>query len=194
MEILDDYFKEKIKDKVVLDLGFAGFNLEINQRTKILIQHSKKWYGGDKDKKFISCNKKEYKYIFYCDLDDPSFTKDFPKDEEIITLIEVLEHLQNPHQTIKALCQYKGKNTNLLVTVPNGMSLGRIFFGLIRKKYLSQQDINHYYLFNKQTLVNLLRSAGLREFTIKPYVNNKLLKIFLDPFPNFASGFLVYGK
>ncbi len=193
MELMDKYFEKVIKGKVVVELGCAGFSTEYSGRAKILNKHSKEWFGGDIDKEFLKA-KSDNKNLFYCDLNDLDFFDKFPKDVDVITLIEVIEHLKSPFSTIKYICENKSPKTELLVSVPNGMSFGRALYGFTNTEKLLKQDLCHYYTFNEKTLNNIFTDAGLSKFEIIPYTGTELMKSILRFIPNFASGFLIHGK
>ena len=193
MELMDKYFEKVVKGKIVVDLGCAGYDTYYRGRSRILNEQSKAWFGGDIDKRFLEANK-DNKNLFYCDLNELDFFKNFPKKVDVIALIEVVEHLHSSFNTLKYICDNKDPKTEILVSVPNGMSFGKVFYGLINKKKLLKQDIQHYYVFNEQTLDNICRDIGLSEYKIMPYTRTEFMKSFLKFIPNFSSGFLIHGK
>lgn len=194
MVTLTEFFTQKVKDKTVVDLGCAGYDSDYGEREEILTKVARQWYGGDINKEFIEENSIKNKNLFYCDLNELTFFSKFPSRPDVICLMEVIEHLQSPFKTIKYICDNKSSDTALLVSVPNGMSFGKVLYGLFSKKKLLKQDIYHYYLFNERTLSNLFKDAGLSKFKIIPYTRTKGMKRVLQFIPNFASGFIVYGN
>jgi len=192
MELLDKYFEKVVKDKIVVDLGCANYGVYC-ERGSILKKQSKKWYGGDIDRKYLKANS-DNKNLFFCDLNQLDFFNKFPKNVDLISLIEVIEHLQSPYHTIKYLCDNKKPETELLISTPNGVSFGKVLYGFTSRKKLMVQDIKHYYVFNEQTLENLCTDAGLKKFRIISYTRTELMRSILRFLPNLASGFLVHGK
>lgn len=187
--ILDLFVKETVADKTVLCLGSGPWNKDknkLNNRYKILIEKSKNWYGADIQLPQENANKN----LFYTDLNRLDFFSTLPSNVDIIMLIEVLEHLENPIATLKYIYKNKPKNTKLLISVPNGNSLGRLLFAIFNTPKLHTQDKYHNYVFNEQTLINTLRAAGFTNIICYPYVPNKKRQTLLSFFPNLTNGFI----
>lgn len=195
MILIDEFFESEIKNKRVLDLGFAGFedNEWILNRRKLLDNLSSGWFGCDINIKRIKAMNDPDRF-FHCDLNKQEFMKKIPNELDLIMMFEVLEHLESPFRTIKYIVENKAKDTKILITTPNGMSMGRVLFGIFKPHRLLAQDIQHYYVFTKQALTNIAKDSGLVEFEIIPYVQTKKRYNFLKYFPHFASGFCIYGK
>lgn len=83
---------------------------------------------------------------------------------DVITLIEVLEHLPNPKEVLKQLDRILEKDGEIFITTPNFNSLNRFFFHE-NWRILSYPD--HINMFSKSTLVKLLQEFGYSAERIK---------------------------
>ena len=85
---------------------------------------------------------------------------------DLITMIEVIEHLTDPKKFIEGLYCNLNENGKLLITTPNINSLKSI----IRKEHYS--EINkpfHLVLFSETSLKILLKNAGFKEIQFIKY-------------------------
>jgi SAM-dependent methyltransferase len=85
--------------------------------------------------------------------------KHIPKGSlDIINLANVMEHINNPLETLRTLCTYLKKGGEFIIEVPNIDSIKFKIFG----KYLSNLDIpRHLYHFNKETMSKICEKIGL---------------------------------
>jgi 2-polyprenyl-3-methyl-5-hydroxy-6-metoxy-1,4-benzoquinol methylase len=82
----------------------------------------------------------------------------------VITFFQVIEHLKNPLDYLKASKKLLKKNGILLITTPNNNSPLRSLFG---SKWSVYNTPSHYYFYSKKSLGRLLRTAGFNNFKIK---------------------------
>ena len=131
----------------------------------------------------------------FADLNKLDFYKKIPKsDIDIITITEVLEHLQSPFDTLRYIVENKKQSTKIFVSVPNGGSMGKIILPVVNKQAFYEQDKEHLYSFNHITLKNLLKASGLKNVKVLPYVQESHHKVLLSRFPEYASGFVGIGN
>ena len=94
-------------------------------------------------------------------------TWDEPKAYNIITLLEVLEHLKNPKDTIRQVHEMLTDNGLLVIIVPNGDALA---LRILREK-CTMLGKDHLWLFTPNTLRRFIESFGFYQeesFTIYP--------------------------
>lgn len=82
----------------------------------------------------------------------------------VITFFQVIEHLKNPLEYLKASKKLLKKNGILLITTPNNNSPLRFLFG---PKWSVYNTPSHYFFYSKKTLGRLLKIAGFNKFEVK---------------------------
>ncbi len=75
----------------------------------------------------------------------------------VITAIDVIEHLQSPYNFLLEAKRVLRKDGLLFLQTPNISSL---FVKILKDKWFGYQDKTHLYLFSKESLKFLLRQAG----------------------------------
>lgn len=78
----------------------------------------------------------------------------YGKSFDTVTLIEVIEHLDNPSDLLKKVSQYMKSNSTLIVSVPSG------------PRSAFEVSIGHRQHFTKQSLMKLLIESGYKEIKI----------------------------
>lgn len=127
--------------------------------------------------------------VVHVDLNEP-FLLDF-REAELVIMTEVLEHLISPVLTLRQIRRNFPK-AEILFSVPNGLSLGRVILALLRPRLYAQQDGLHTALFNENTLRRVLQLADLKDCSILAYDNHSLTRVLVTRIrPSFASGYLV---
>ncbi|KKP37576.1 MAG: Methyltransferase domain family [Candidatus Roizmanbacteria bacterium GW2011_GWA2_32_13] len=81
-----------------------------------------------------------------------------------ITFFQVIEHIKNPLDYLKAAKKLLKKNGVLLLTTPNNHSPLRHLFGSNWSVY---QTPSHYFFYSSKSLERLLKAAGFSNFKIK---------------------------
>lgn len=158
---LNEFIKEKVKDKIVLSIGCAGLDDDNGSQAIMLDEFAKDWYGFDNNQEYLNKNKE--KKVTYVDLN-----KDWDikiKEVEIVIFSEVLEHLESPIQTLINI-KKNFPNRKFIASVPNGASLGKILLAATGHKLYLDQDRHHLMMFNPKTIENTFRAAGIKEFSI----------------------------
>ncbi|MFA6532943.1 MAG: class I SAM-dependent methyltransferase [Patescibacteria group bacterium] len=82
----------------------------------------------------------------------------------VITFFQVIEHLKNPLEYLKAAKKLLKKNGILLITTPNNNSPLRSLFG---PKWSVYNTPSHYFFYSKKSLRRLLKMSGFNSFEIK---------------------------
>jgi 2-polyprenyl-3-methyl-5-hydroxy-6-metoxy-1,4-benzoquinol methylase len=152
-----NFVKEKIANKNVLDFGcgVGGF-LEMAKQSasnvsgielEMALQHSFQERELNVFSNLKEAQKESKKY-------------------EIITAFHVLEHLKNPKQILKDLSRLLAENGEMIVEDPNSDDVLLTLYessDFQNFTYWSQ----HLFLFNKTTMIELIKQAGLKLNWIK---------------------------
>ena len=190
MKLLQKLVLEQTAGKNVLSLGCIGYR-NINEQYSLLLKNAASLFGIDKN--LEEMKKLNHETITYGDLNQFTwFDKTKFKNIDVIVCTEVVEHLKYPLQTLEYIKKNKKKETLLVLSVPNGTSLGRTIHGIFNTKTFSFQDRNHLAVHSKRTISNLCSEAGLEVMNIKPYARKKLVSLI--PFQHLGSGFFVLCK
>lgn len=94
--------------------------------------------------------------VFHGVIEEANYPEDF---FDVITLWDVLEHLPDPKSTLNEVHRVLKKNGRLVLRVPNGGSWDAKLF---RKYWFGLDAPRHYYVFNQQTIRNLLEMSGFQ--------------------------------
>lgn len=87
-----------------------------------------------------------------------------------ISLLNVLEHLNNPIETLRKLCMYLKSDGTIIIEVPNIDSVKFKVFG----KYFSSLDIpRHLYHYSPSTLSKICEMCGLDVKTVRLHGSTK---------------------
>ena len=194
MKILNDFVLNEAKNKIVLSIGCVGYSEAGTEGSQLSIikNISKTWYGLDNNEEYIKENNQNNN-LFFGDLNKFDYFDLLPNDIEIILLTEVLEHVISPIETLKYILKNKGDNCKILISVPNGGSLGRFIMGILKSKMHKFQDRHHLCVFNQITIENVCKIATLNITEFYPYVHSNIHKILLNRFSSLASGYIIVG-
>lgn len=98
----------------------------------------------------------------YLDILNEKKDEDILKNEwDYIVLGEILEHVDNPVEFLEKILKNYGKNIkNILITVPNILSTGRILE--IKKNNGEMINSDHRYWFSPYTLLKVTERAGIK--------------------------------
>lgn len=152
-----DFLKEKIENKNVLDFGcgVGGF-LGIAKKS------SRKISGVELERALQSSFQERGLNVF----SDLKEAKEQPEKYDLITAFHVFEHLKDPKEILKDLSQLLTDNGEIIIEVPNSND---VLLTLYENEtfqnftYWSQ----HIFLFNKMTMTELIKQAGLKLNWIK---------------------------
>lgn len=87
---------------------------------------------------------------------------------DVITLLEVLEHLDDPTRALRETYRVMKPGGTIIVLVPNEQSLlYRAVWWLWVRTFGRVWRDSHSYRFNRENLVSMLREAGFRVKTVK---------------------------
>jgi len=148
------FVKEKITNKTVLDFGcgIGGFlDMVKNSASKV---------AGVELEKALQSSFKQRKLNIYSDLSLVIGKYD------VITAFHVVEHLENPKDTLKQLSSFLTEGGEMIIEVPNSNDA---LLTLYENKpfqnftYWSQ----HLFLFNEKTMSELIKQSGLKLNWIK---------------------------
>ncbi len=153
-KILTLYPKERLK---ILDVGCGWGNF-----LQILNKSHLPYLGIDISQEAVAiCQKK----TLNCQMADLiNLSRNSQQKFSVITFFQVIEHLKNPLDYLKAAKKLLKKNGILLITTPNNSSPLRSLFG---PKWSVYNTPSHYYFYSKKSLGRLLKMAGFDKFEIK---------------------------
>lgn len=139
------------KNKKLLDIGTAnGYFLEVASNLGFDV------YGIEPGKYFYEEALKRFPERIFCGkLEDSNY-----KDEEfdIITMIDVIEHISLIHPFFKEVGRILKKNGIIFIQTPNSNSWTRLLLG----KNWFQYKYEHVIYFNKKSLKYLLERSGFQ--------------------------------
>lgn len=146
----------KIKPKI-LDVGCGWGNF-----LQILNDNQLPYLGIDVSKEAIAICRKN---ALNCQRADfIKLSKSHRQKYSLITFFQVIEHLKNPLEYLKAAKKLLKKNGILLITTPNNNSPLRTLFG---PKWSVYNTPSHYFFYSKKSLGRLLKIAGFNRFKIR---------------------------
>lgn len=160
------YFQNKInkiltlypkKGLEILDVGCGWGNF-----LQILNNNQLPYLGIDVSKEAVAiCREK----TLNCQkVDLINLSRNSRQKYSAITFFQVIEHLKNPLEYLKAAKKLLKKNGILLITTPNNSSPLRAFFG---PKWSVYNTPSHYFFYSKKSLRRLLKMAGFNKFEVK---------------------------
>lgn len=152
-----------IPDSEVADVACAN-----GYGTLILSKSSKSVHGFDRSAEYISrAPKAENLEYVVCDLD--SFSPEGYEDRfDLITCFETVEHVKKPDSLVKLLHGMLKPGGTLLISFPNSVYEKTDEYGLNKDEY-------HLHVFEKEEMLNLLRSTGFEIADVlgQSYCNEK---------------------
>ena len=186
----DHFIEEKIKNKKVLSLGAADMDGKGRQffwMKKI----ASKVYGADYMKSFCQAHDD----VCFCDFNqdfsiEGTFELPSGSNIDVIVMIEVLEHLNNPLFTLGVI-KKKWPGKKLFFSVPNGCSLGKIIRSLFNDKIYPNDDYDHIGMFNFRTLRNIIERNNINQYCINVFEEHTFLRPFVRGFKHFGQSFCV---
>ncbi|MEI8347911.1 MAG: methyltransferase domain-containing protein, partial [Pseudomonadota bacterium] len=102
-----------------------------------------------------------------------------PESFDLVTCFSTLEHLPDPLMAMKLVHQSLRTGRAVALVIHNERSLAHRLLG--RKSIL--YDLQHYQIFNHESMSLLLRQAGFEQFKYYPFVNNYRLGYWFDLLP-----------
>jgi 2-polyprenyl-3-methyl-5-hydroxy-6-metoxy-1,4-benzoquinol methylase len=176
-----DFIIEQCKGKRVVHLGCVDKGL-IEKRLhrgnllhSMLSQVAPILWGVDLDERGLDIMRQSgFINLFKGDFDSDTWSHGLGNQEfDVIVATELLEHLKNPGVFLDTAKSLFGRNTIMLLSVPNGLRLtGRLC--MIRGCELVNPD--HNYWFSYATLNTLLHKSGYEvlDAVAYSYVNHRL--------------------
>ena len=166
----DKFFREKSK---VLDIG-CGSGLLVKEFEDLKYDS----YGLEPSEFLVNEGKKSNLKIYNGTLDDFDFCNEF----SFISLIDVIEHVQNPRNLLNHINKALIENGYLLVITPRRDSLFRFLLNFNWWHY----RVAHVGYFSKKNLTDILNSTGFHVIDYKfakwylplDYIINRILKYF----------------
>lgn len=184
--IVHDFVVSACKDRSVLYIGAGDGSGHLAESALATSQVASSWRGINLTPIYEAVDK-----VWIVDLNRPFVLPDFPVD--LIVMTEVLEHLHSPVNTLRELIR-RFPGCEFLGSVPNGMSIGRILMGGWSCFSYGNQDKDHFALYNRTTILNVMRAAGMKEVGLVPYQTRPLLRrVFGNNF-SFAGGYILHGR
>ena len=181
ISVLEKQINKKLnyKNLIVLDIGcFTGdFLLMLKNR-------GAKVRGLELQKEAVKiANKKLKGKVFEANV----MTDTFPKlNYNLITLLGVIEHVNNPHSLFKKCAELLQENGILLIQTPNSESL---LAKTLKKYWPPYQPIEHIHLFSAESLKIELKKIGFTNITVTPHWKTLPIEYVYDMFQNFGPHF-----
>ena len=147
-----NFIKEKIANKNVLDFG-CGVGGFLGMATQ-----SARKVSGIELEKALQPSFQERKLNVFSNLNE---AKSHGEKYDIITAFHVVEHLQNPKKILKDLALLLSENGEIIVEVPNSND---VLLTLYENEPFQNFTYwsKHLFLFNKTTITELIKQAGLK--------------------------------
>ncbi|MFC2161470.1 class I SAM-dependent methyltransferase [Acidobacteriota bacterium] len=82
----------------------------------------------------------------------------------VVTLLDVIEHLENPKQTLRQIHRILNKGGKIILNTPDYYSLSR---NILKKDWAVLSPAEHLYNFSQKTLSQMLSEAGFRVIEIQ---------------------------
>lgn len=154
--------KEKTKSGGnLLDIGCAG-----GRFVELAKSHGFNSFGFDIDEKFVKYGRDILKLNLKAGkLDDAGYTENF---FDVVTLIEVLEHVRDPRQILKSGIKLLKRGGKLFLTVPNF----ELFYLLNFKLFKTKKDFyflypaEHISFWRQSVLIKTLKKEGFKNIEV----------------------------
>lgn len=99
---------------------------------------------------------------------------------DLIVMADVLEHLADPWQILRALHSNAGEDVNLLISVPNlrhkSVVFPLLFSGRFEYQDAGIMDRTHLHFFTRSSLLKILADTGWKVQKVRPNIKGKYLK------------------
>ena len=153
-----DFVKEKIANKNVLDFGcgIGGF-IEMAKKSARNIS------GVELDRALQSSFQERGLNVF---LNLKEAKEQGKKKYDVITAFHVVEHLQDPIEILKDLSELLTKNGEVVIEIPNSNDALLTLYESETFQNFTYWSL-HLFLFNKKTVTELIKQAGLKLNWIK---------------------------
>ena len=153
-----DFVKEKIANKNVLDFGcgIGGF-IEMAKKSARNIS------GVELDRALQSSFQERGLNVF---LNLKEAKEQSKKKYDVITAFHVVEHLQDPIEILKDLSELLTKNGEVVIEIPNSNDALLTLYENETFQNFTYWSL-HLFLFNKKTVTELIKQAGLKLNWIK---------------------------
>jgi len=174
--------KKHCKGNSLLDLG-CGEGLI----TSKLRRNFKKIVGVDGTKSQIMIARKNYPDIEFIH----SNIEDFEPNQKFdcVILISILEHVNDPYETIKLAKKWVKNGGQMHIQVPNGYSINRRLgkiMGILKKEselHSHDKDLGHRRMFDVKTLIGIARKSKLKivkkgGFFLKIHPNHQMQDLY----------------
>jgi 2-polyprenyl-3-methyl-5-hydroxy-6-metoxy-1,4-benzoquinol methylase len=97
---------------------------------------------------------------------------------DVVTMIEVLEHMTDPLIAVKKAASFLRPGGLLYITTPNFIGIGRL---LLRSKAVGLWPREHLYYFTPKSIARLMQAAGIKVVSISTIgVEEENIKKFLN--------------
>jgi len=151
-----DFFKNKTKKLKILDIGCGAGNflekLDNKHFDKYGLEINQEGYKLCKNKGVKVINKEINKF-------------DFKQEKfDVVTIWCVLEHINNPIETLKKIKEILTNNGILIFQIPNTGSMG---FKFGRQNWFHLDSPRHLVIYNKSSINELCKITGFKIINIK---------------------------
>jgi 2-polyprenyl-3-methyl-5-hydroxy-6-metoxy-1,4-benzoquinol methylase len=149
------------KNCVLCDIG-CGFNASFLQDMSNYIHNG---YGFDK-----KVNDKHFKNIVIKNFDIGDRIPLENESVDCVTLLAVLEHLENPKKILSESNRILKTGGSVLITTPSLKSKSLLEFLSFRLHIVSPAEIqDHKHYFSKTELITLLEEAGFHQVAVSEF-------------------------
>ena len=189
------YYSRLIRE--IKNFCTKGTHLDVGCGEGKFVAFASRFYssqGMDISKDAIDFAKKTFKPLkFNCNTTDQLLQMYKSDSFEVISAIDVLEHIQDPNKTLEDISVLMKSGGVLLISVPNTHSLGRIlkknkWFALRDKTHVSLLEPNDWVdkLEKNNFKIQFIKTDGLWDSPYVPvvpvYLQHFIFKIFFNIF------------
>lgn len=196
-----DYDKDKISQKgflikllskIVSSLPERGNLLDVGAATGYFVELASKFgfnsEGIDISSHSVSVGKKKGLNLSVGTIEKMNYREGH---FDIITMLDVLEHLKNPKLSLNKACFFLRKDGLFVINTPDGSSFWARIFG---SKWHSLVPPEHLFIFNKKSLKIILEELGFKIIYVRhpvktfsvPYIVNTFFR-WVGIKPNWLS-------
>lgn len=172
------------KKKTILEIGSSsGYMTRAFLRNECIVD------VVECDQKAVAKLPKQVRRILNVSIENDGIFKSLEKFDFII-MADVLEHLVNPEQVLKRLCEVSFVNTKLLISLPNIASWPmrkQLFFkGDFQYQESGLLDRTHLHFYTVNTLPEVLKKNGWKVLEIAGTITRLPLEGLIGKIPLFG--------
>ena len=160
-------------DKTVLDVGCSTGYL-----ARVLISQGCTVDGVEIELEAAEIARRHLRNVFVVDLDRDDLAAEVGETRyDSIVMADVLEHLVDPGRALSAAASLLAEGGEIVISVPN-VAHGALRLALLQGRWDYREtgllDRTHLRFFNRESIVELIRGAGLTVEEIRATINDPL--------------------